>query len=112
MAQPLEITDETFQSEVLESEQPVLIDFWADWCGPCRMIAPSVKEIANEYDGVLKVGKVDVDDNPMVPGRYGIRGIPTLMVFKNGQVVERITGAVPKNHIVAKVTPHLEKQSA
>jgi thioredoxin 1 len=107
MTLPLEITDETFKNEVLDSEKPVLIDFWADWCGPCRMIAPSVKEIANEYDEVLKVGKMDVDDNPMVPGRYGIRGIPTLMLFKNGEVVERITGALPKNAIVSKITPHL-----
>jgi thioredoxin 1 len=107
MAAPLEITDETFQTEVLDSETPVLVDFWADWCGPCRMIAPSVKEIAEEYSEMLKVGKVDVDDNPAVPGRYGIVGIPTLMLFKNGEVVERITGAKPKDLIVAQILPHI-----
>lgn len=108
MAKPIEITDETFQSEVLDSDKPVLIDFWADWCGPCRMIAPSVKELAEEYDGIMKVGKIDVDDNPAVPGRYGVVGIPTLMLFKGGKVVERVTGALPKNRIEAQIKPHLE----
>jgi thioredoxin 1 len=109
MAKPIAVSDETFQSEVLDSEIPVLVDFWADWCGPCRMIAPSVNAMAKEYETVLKVAKVDVDDNPAVPGRYGIVGIPTLMLFKNGQVVERITGALPKDRIVAQILPHLEK---
>jgi thioredoxin 1 len=107
MATPVEITDSSFQSEVLDSDKPVLVDFWADWCGPCRMIAPSVKAIAEEYGATLKVGKMDVDDNPMVPGRYGIVGIPTLMLFKGGQVVERITGALPKERIVAQILPHM-----
>ena len=107
MAKPLAITDDTFQTEVLDSDQPVLVDFWADWCGPCRMIAPSVEQIAADYDGKIKVGKVDVDDNPAIPGRYGIVGIPTLMLFKNGEVVERITGALPKDAILAKVLPHV-----
>lgn len=102
------ITDGTFQEEVLNSDKPVLIDFWADWCGPCRMIAPHVDAIASEYNTSLKVGKVDVDDNPAIPGRYGIVGIPTLMLFKDGQVVERITGALPKDRIVAKILPHLD----
>ncbi len=112
MAKPIEITDETFESEVLQADKPVLVDFWADWCGPCRMIAPSVKDIAEEYEGVLKVGKVDVDDNPAIPGRYGIVGIPTLMLFKGGQVVERITGALPKNRIISQIEPHLETATA
>lgn len=112
MAKPLEVTDATFQKEVLEAEKPVLVDFWAEWCGPCRMIAPSVKQLAEEYKGTLKVAKVDVDENPAVPGRYGIVGIPTLMLFKNGDVVERITGALPKNRILAQILPHLEKQAA
>jgi thioredoxin 1 len=102
------ITDGTFQEEVLNSDKPVLVDFWADWCGPCRMIAPHVDAIATEYNTSLKVGKVDVDDNPAIPGRYHISGIPTLMLFKNGEVVERITGALPKDRIVAKILPHLD----
>jgi len=112
MAKPIAVSDETFQSEVLDSTRPVLVDFWADWCGPCRMIAPSVNAMAEEYETVLKVAKVDVDENPAVPGRYGIVGIPTLMLFKGGQVVERITGALPKDRIVAQILPHLEKAEA
>ena len=109
MAEPINVTDSAFQAEVLESAKPVLVDFWAEWCGPCRMIAPSVKEIAAEYDGVLKVAKMDVDDNPMTPGRYGISGIPTLMVFKGGEVVARIVGAMPKDRRVAQILPHISK---
>jgi thioredoxin 1 len=112
MAKPIEVSDATFQAEVLDSEKPVLVDFWADWCGPCRMIAPSVNAMAEEYENVLTVAKLDVDENPAIPGRYGIIGIPTLMLFKNGQVVERITGALPKDRIVAQVLPHLESETA
>ncbi len=102
-----DVTDDTFETEVLNSPTPVLVDFWADWCGPCRMVAPSVKAIAEEYAGKVRVAKMDVDDNPATPGRYAIVGIPTIMLFKNGQVVERITGAWPKDRIVAKILPHL-----
>ena len=109
MADPFNVTDSAFQAEVLESDKPVLVDFWAEWCGPCRMIAPSVKEIASEYDGVLKVAKMGVDDNPATPGRYGISGIPTLMLFKNGEVVARIVGAMPKDRLVAQILPHIGK---
>lgn len=109
MAEPFEVTDEKFQDEVLNSDKPVLVDFWAEWCGPCHMIAPHVKAIAEEYDESLRVAKLDVDDNPAVPGRYGIVGIPTLMLFKEGEVVERITGALPKDRIVAQILPHLDK---
>jgi thioredoxin 1 len=112
MAKPLEVTDETFEAEVLNSDKPVLVDFWAEWCGPCRMIAPSVKAIAEEYGDRLKVAKVDTDENPAVPGRYGIVGIPTLMLFKDGNVVERVTGAMPKDRIVAQILPHLDKALA
>jgi len=112
MAQPIVVTDETFQDEILQSDKPALIDFWADWCGPCRMIAPSVKAIAEEHGAVLKVAKMDVDENPAVPGRYGVVGIPTLMLFKNGEVVERIVGALPKERILAQIMPHLEAAKA
>ncbi len=104
---PIEITDSNFSTEVLQSDKPVLIDFWAVWCGPCKMIAPVVEELAKEYDGKLKVGKVDVDSNPEVSMKFGIRSIPTLMVFKGGKVVEQIIGAVPKRNLVDKVIPHI-----
>jgi thioredoxin 1 len=101
------VDDATFQNEVLNSDKPVLVDFWAIWCGPCKMISPVVDEIANEYDGKLKVLKMDVDANPKTAMQFGIRSIPTLLVFKGGQVVEQIIGAVPKRHLLEKVTPHL-----
>jgi thioredoxin 1 len=103
----IEITDANFQSEVLNSDKPVLIDFWAVWCGPCKMIAPVVEEIASEYGGKIKVGKMDVDANQETPMRFGIRSIPTLMVFKGGKVVEQIIGALPKKAMLDKITPHL-----
>jgi thioredoxin 1 len=104
---PIEITDANFQKEVLESATPVLIDFWAVWCGPCKMIAPVVEELAGEYAGKLKVGKMDVDANMETPAKFGIRSIPTLMVFKGGKVVEQVIGALPKRALLEKLTPHL-----
>ena len=104
---PIEVTDSNFESEVLKADTPVLVDFWAVWCGPCKMVAPVVEEIASEYDGKLKVGKLDVDNNPEVSMKFGIRSIPTLMVFKGGKVVEQIIGAVPKRNLVDKVIPHI-----
>jgi thioredoxin 1 len=104
---PIEITDSNFEKEVVESDKPVLLDFWAVWCGPCKHIAPVVEEIANDYDGKLKVGKVDVDNNPEISMKFGIRSIPTLMVFKGGKVVEQVIGAVHKRNLLEKVTPHL-----
>jgi len=103
----VEITDTNFTTEVEKSDIPVLIDFWAVWCGPCRMIAPIVEELAQEYQGKLKVGKLDVDNNPGVPTRFGIRSIPTLLLFKNGNVVEQIVGAVPKGYIIDKIKPYI-----
>jgi thioredoxin 1 len=105
---PIEITDSNFQHEVLDSDKPVLLDFWAVWCGPCKSIAPVVDEIAREFDGRLKVGKVDVDNNPEVSMKFGIRNIPALMVFKQGRVVEQVIGAVHKRNLLEKVTPHID----
>ncbi len=104
---PVVITDANFQQEVLNSDKPVLVYFWAVWCGPCKMVAPVVEELAKEHSGQLKVGKLDVDSNPEVSMKYGIRSIPTLMVFKSGKVVEQIIGAVPKRNLVEKVLPHI-----
>ena len=102
MAGPLEITAANFEAEVLKSTTPVLIDFWAPWCGPCRMVAPSVEEIATQYADKLKVGKLNVDDHPSVAQRYGITGIPALLFFEGGQVVETVVGAVPKRTLQEK----------
>ena len=103
MAKAIEVTDSTFAQEVLQSTQPVLVDFWAVWCGPCRAVAPVVEEIAGDYEGKLKVMKLDVDDNPRTAAAYGVQSIPTLLVFKDGKEAERIIGAVPKKVIVDKL---------
>ncbi len=104
MADVKQVSDESFDSEVLKSDLPVLIDFWAPWCGPCKAIAPVVEELAKEYAGRLKVVKMNVDDNPQTPSRYGVRGIPNLIVFKGGQVQDQIIGAVPKAQLVKAVS--------
>jgi thioredoxin 1 len=99
----LQITDANFEETVLKSDKPVLVDFWAEWCGPCRMVGPIVEEISNEYAGKAVVGKVDVDNNPEISMRFGIRNIPTLLIFKGGQVVDKQVGAVPKNVLTEKL---------
>ena len=95
----LHVTDANFEEEILKSATPALVDFWAAWCGPCRTVGPVVEELAGEYNNKVKIAKLNVDDNKQTPSKYGVRGIPTLMLFKNGQVVDQIVGAVPKSKI-------------
>ena len=104
---PIEITDANFAKEVEASDKPVLIDFWAVWCGPCRMLTPIVEELATEYEGKAIIGKVDVDNNQQVSVDYGIRNIPTVLIFKNGEVVDKIVGVAPKEVIAEKLSAHL-----
>lgn len=103
----LEITDANFEELVLKSDKPVLVDFWAEWCGPCRMVGPVVEEIAKEYDGKAIVGKVNVDNNPQISMQFGIRNIPALLYFKDGQVVDKQVGAVPKSVLADKLNKQL-----
>lgn len=106
-AQIIEVTDDSFETEVLKSSQPVLVDYWAEWCGPCKMIAPVLTEIAAEYAGKVKIAKLNIDDNPDTPPRFGIRGIPTLMLFKNGEVEATKVGALSKSQLTAFIDSNL-----
>lgn len=107
MASPLHVTDANFQEEVLNSSIPAVVDFWATWCGPCRMIAPIIEEMAGEYEGKAKLCKLDVDNNQQTAMTYGIRSIPTVLIFKGGELVDTIIGAVPKSQIVQRLEQHL-----
>ena len=102
-----EVTDQSFEKDVLQSDQPVLVDFWAAWCGPCRMIAPTVEALAKEYAGKAKVAKLNVDDNQLIPSQYNIRGIPTLLLFKGGRVQEQLVGAAGRDVIENMIKKHL-----
>ncbi|MFZ1082162.1 MAG: thioredoxin [Candidatus Kryptoniota bacterium] len=106
---PIVVSSQNFESEVVKSNLPVLVDFWAAWCGPCRMIAPVVEELAKEYDGKLKVAKVDVDANQDIAMTFGIMSIPTLLIFNDGKVADQLVGAVPKSMLVDKITRVLER---
>lgn len=103
MADVIDVTDQTFQKEVIESDKPAVIDFWAEWCSPCRQIAPIIKELAAQYGDQVKIVKMDIDSSPATPGRYGVRAIPTILAFKNGEVVQQLQGARPKADFEAMV---------
>ncbi|MEJ2552815.1 MAG: thioredoxin TrxA [Gammaproteobacteria bacterium] len=107
MSEIVHITDATFDSEVLKADKPVLVDFWADWCGPCKMIAPILDDVSKDYVGKLKVAKLNIDENPSTPPKYGIRGIPTLMIFKSGNVEATKVGAVSKSQLTAFIDSNL-----
>lgn len=107
MAYPVAISDASFETEVVNAKSPVLVDFWAEWCGPCRMIAPILEKIADEYSESLKITKLDVDHNPETAMKFGVQSIPTLILFKDGQPVERIIGYLPKERMLQKIRPHI-----
>ena len=108
MSEPIQLTDANFEQEILQADTPALVDFWAEWCAPCRMISPIVEEVAKEFEGRLKVGSVDVDSEQQTAIKYGIRSIPTLVLFKNGQAADQVVGVVPKSALVEKLDKLLE----
>jgi len=107
MGKPQVVTDQSFEQDVLKSDTPVLVDFWATWCGPCRMVAPVLEDVANEQGDKIRIAKLDVDANPITAGRFGVRAIPTMIVFKNGREADRIVGFHPKPQLMQKLMPHL-----
>ncbi len=107
MSKPVPVTDQSFEADVLGGPGVIITDFWATWCGPCKMIAPILEQIANEYEGKVTVTKLDVDNNPMTAMRFGVQSIPTLIVFKSGEEVERIVGYMPKERLLGRITPHI-----
>ena len=108
MGAPVHVSESSFEEEVLKAAEPVLVDFWAEWCGPCRMVAPVLEDIAKEHDGKVKIAKIDVDANPTMLSRFGIAGIPTLIMFKGGREVDRVVGYLPKQKLWEKVSKNLE----
>ena len=112
MTKPVTVTDSTFNQEVLQASELVLVDFWAAWCGPCKAVAPILEEIANEQAGSLKIAKVDIDENQQYAAQLGVTSIPTMVVFKNGQPIDKIIGAMPKQQIMSRVQPHLAATTA
>ena len=112
MSKPTVVSDQTFEMEVLKSDQPVLVDFWAIWCGPCRMVAPVLEEIATEQGEKMKIAKLDVDANPITAGRFGVRSIPTMILFKDGREADRVIGYQPKEQILKRLQPHLGNAAA
>jgi thioredoxin len=112
MGKPQVVSDQSFEQEVLKSDTPVLVDFWATWCGPCRMVAPVLEEVASEQGDKIRVVKLDVDANPITAGRFGVRAIPTMIVFKNGREADRIVGYHPKPQLMQKLMPHLAAAAA
>ena len=112
MAKPIQVTDQTFDETVINAEQLILVDFWAEWCGPCKMIAPVLEELATELEGQLVIGKLDVDENPDTSAAYGVLSIPTLLLFKGGEPVDRIVGAQPKAQLLKRLQPHLSESAA
>ena len=112
MAKPQVVSDQNFETEVIKSDAPVLVDFWAVWCGPCRMVAPVLEEIATEQGDKVKIAKLDVDANPITAGRFGVRAIPTMILFKNGREAQRVVGYVPKDKLLQQIQPHFAAAAA